>query len=111
MPGTMISRGNVLYEIVIGPTLTPASVAVSTSAEQSFTVQGLQPGDQISEISFSSTQTAGIIISQARVPSANTLTIQFANCGSAAAVPQSGIYSININRPEVGPSPLPTNAA
>lgn len=110
MPGTMLARGNILNSYMFAPSLTPASVAVSTSAEQSFTVQGLQPGDQIAEISFASTQTAGIVITNARVPSANVLTLQFGNMSAAAAVPAAGIYTINVNRPEAGPATLPTTA-
>ena len=110
MPGTMLARGNILNSYMFAPSLTPAAVAVSTSAEQSFTVPGLLPGDQVAEISFASTQTAGIIISQARVPSVNTLTIQFANCAAAAATPASGLYTINVNRPEIGAGVLPATA-
>lgn len=110
MPGTMISRGNILYSFVIGPSLTPAAVAVSTSAEQSFTVQGLQAGDQVSAISAATTQTAGVVITNARVISANTLGISFGNMSSASATPVSGVYQLEINRPEAGAAALPTNA-
>ncbi len=111
MPGTMVPRGNILYSYIIAPSLTPAAVAVSTSAEQIFTVQGLQAGDQISEISFSSTQTAGITITNGRVSAANSLAVQFGNMSAASATPAAGLYSININRPEIGPGTLPTTAA
>lgn len=110
MPGTMLARGNILYSYSIAPSLTPAAVLVSTSAEQIFTVQGLQAGDQVIEANFSSTQTAGIVITNARVSAANSLAIQFGNMSAATATPASGLYSIKVNRPEVGAAALPTTA-
>lgn len=111
MPGTMLPRGNILYSYLVAPSLTPASVAVSTSAEQTFTVQGLVAGDQIACIGAASTQTAGVYIANARVPSADRLIIQFGNSAAAAAVPVAGLYNIHINRPEAGGAALPTTAA
>ncbi len=111
MPGTMIARGNILYSYAIAPSLTPSSVAVSTSAEQTFTVPGFVAGDQIGSIGSASTQTAGIYIANARVPSADRLIIQFGNSGAATATPAAGVYNIEVNRPEAGAAALPTNAA
>ena len=110
MPGTMLSRGNILYAYTIAPSLTPAAVAVSTSAEQTFTIQGLILGDQIGAVGPTTTQTAGIFIVNSRVPSNDRLIIQFGNHGSATATPVSGLYQVEVNRPETGGAALPTTA-
>jgi hypothetical protein len=108
MPGTTIGRGNVLYDYLCGPTLTPASVNANTTAEQTFTVLGLQVGDFV-DVNFQGAQTTGIGISNVRVTAANTLGIQFTNNTGGALVPAAGIYGINVTRTEN--FPLPVNAA
>lgn len=110
MPGTTISRGNILYSFIIAPTLTPAQVNATTAAEQTFTVQGLQAGDQISGISFVGAITNLVSIVNFRVTAANTIGISFANGTGGALTPASGVYLIEVNRPEA-PNNLPTTAA
>ena len=107
MPSTTIGRGNVLLDFIVGPTLTPVAVAGSTAAEQSFTILGLMAGD-VPDVSCSISQTPGIGIGNARVPSNNILTIEFTNSTAGSLTPVSGIYAITICRPEF--LPLPTNA-
>lgn len=110
MPSTTLGRGNILYDYVIGPTLTPASVAASTSAEQSFTIPGLATNDLL-DINFNGTQTAGIGIVNVRVSAANTAAITFANSGTTTVTPASGQYLINVLQLEVSNlSQLPTTA-
>jgi len=107
MPGTTIVRGNILYSFMIGPTLTPASVAANTSAEQSFTVPGLQVGDQV-QVSKPTAQ-AGLIVATARVVSANTMGVTFGNLTAGFLTPTAAeVYAIEVNRPEV--TALPVNA-
>lgn len=101
MPGTTIGRGNLLYDWIIQPSLTPVQVAGSTAAEQSFTVQGLQVGDFV-DVNCNSAQTAGISIGNVRVSANNTLTIEFANSTAGALTPTAGFYNINVSRPETG---------
>lgn len=107
MPSTTICRGNILYNILVGATLTPVAVAQNITAEQSFTVQGLQVNDMV-QVASQVAQTAGISVSNSRVSAANTLTIAFANITGGSLTPVSGSYSIEVNRPEN--LPLPTNA-
>jgi hypothetical protein len=106
MPGTTIGRGNILYNFLIGPNLTPASVAGSTAIEQSFTVAGIQVGDVL-DVNTAVAQTAGITIGNVRA-ALNTIIIQFANSTAAPLTPAAGIHNINIERPEN--VPLPVNA-
>lgn len=107
MPGSTPGRGNIIYDFIIGPTLTPVSVAGSTAAEQSFTVLGLQPFDAV-DVAFNGSQTAGVGIGNARVSALNTLTLEFTNSTAGALTPASGTYLITVCRPEN--LPLPTNA-
>lgn len=108
MPGTTIGRGNVLYDYLIGPNLTPASVGANTSADQNFTIAGLQSGDFV-DVNLQGAQTAGIGIVNAWVSAANVMTIRFQNSTAGALTPAAGIYGINVTRPET--LPLPTNAS
>mgnify|MGYP001157795353 FL=1 len=99
MPGTMISRGNILYAWLISPTLTPVAVAGSTTAEQSFTVGGLVIGDFV-EMYSNAAQTAGLSIGNVRVASANTLTVQFSNSTAGSLTPVAGVYRCLVTRAE-----------
>lgn len=99
MPQTMLSRGNLLYQWMIGPTLTPVSVNANTTAEQSFTIPGLQVGDFV-DVYAAVAQTAGIGIVNNRVSAANTLQIGFANATAGALTPVAGVYYVMISRPE-----------
>jgi len=107
MPSTTIPRGNILLNLAIGPTLTPVSVLANTTAEQTFTINGLVVGDLIS-VYPTAAQTAGIGLVSARVSAANTLAVGFSNSTAGALTPVAGIYNVEINRPEY--LPLPTSA-
>ena len=112
MPQTTIGRGNILYDFVVAPTLTPASVSASSTNEQTFAIPGLLSTDLVAGASSQSAQTAGIGVINVRVSAANTLAIQFANVTTtpASSVPVAGVYVVEIVRPET-PGSLPVNAA
>ncbi len=98
MPINDVVRGNILYSELISVTLSPASVANATSAEQTFTVQGLQVGDFIN-VSKPTTQ-AGLGIVNSRVSAANTLAITFMNTTAATITPTaSEVYTVAVDRP------------
>jgi hypothetical protein len=65
--------------------LSPALVAANTSAEQTFTVNGLAVGD-FAAVSKPTTQ-AGLVIGGARVTAANTLGITFGNLTGVGITP------------------------
>jgi hypothetical protein len=117
MPGTIGSRGNVLYCWMVAPTLTPASVGANTTAEQSFTINGLQVSDFVDvyywgpNTTTPGPQTTGIGIANNRVSAANTLQIGFMNNTGGSLTPAAGVYYLNISRPEVSINQLPTTAA
>jgi hypothetical protein len=75
-------------------TLTPASVAASTTAEQQFTVSGLRAGEVVNVIK--PTLTSQIAIVGCRVVTNNTLGITYANlsAGSTAVTPPAEQYTV-----------------
>ena len=107
MPGTLASGGNILYAWLIGPVLTPVSVAANTTAEQLFSVPGVQLYDNVSGYLLAP-QINGIGISNMRVSAPGQLQIGFSNSTAGALVPTAGLYQICICRPEA--LPLPTTA-
>lgn len=108
MPGTLASGGNILYAYLILPTLSPATVAANTTAEQQFTIPGLQFGDNVSCYYYAGPQVNGIGIVNCRVSANNTLQIGFSNSTAAALTPLAGQYYMCICRPEN--LNLPSNA-
>lgn len=74
--------------------LSPAQVAINTTAEQTFTVTGLEVGDTVIAVNKPTAQ-AGLGIVGFRVSAANTLAITFANVTGTAITPTaSEVYKI-----------------
>lgn len=107
MPSTTISRGNIINTKLFAVSMTPSQVAPNTSAEQVFTIIGVQPGDYIN-CQLGAAQTAGIFIANVRVTAINTVSMQFANITAGALTPVSGTYGFIWGRPEN--LPLDSNA-
>lgn len=81
-------------------TLSPASVAANTTAEQTFTLPGLRVGDVILDVNSAAPQ-AGLGIVGRRVSAANTLGLTFANNTASPIVPTaSTVYSVAWARPD-----------
>lgn len=77
----------------ITATLTPASVATKTTAEQQFTVAGLSLGQLV--VVNKPTSQAGLDIVGVRIVAPNTLGITFANFTAGTLTPTAGeVYSI-----------------
>lgn len=102
MSFSMIS-GNVRAMGVLSPSLTPASVGANTTAEQTFTVTGLQVGDFVA---VSADVQNGVGIVGARVSAAHTLAIRFSNNTGGALTPTAGVYTVLVVRPGSTPGPL-----
>jgi len=97
---TNVLRGNIALSALLGVTLSPASVANATTAEQTFTVTGLQVGDFVN-VTKPTTQ-AGLGIVNSRVSAANTLAITFSNSTAATITPTaSEVYTVAVDRPTV----------
>lgn len=108
MPGNSdISLGNMQLDMLLGVTLSPASVAANTSAEQTFTVNGLVAGDVL--VVQKPTAQAGLGIVGWRVSAQSTLAITFGNFTASPIVPTAAeVYLVNVNRRENFDQPLPT---
>lgn len=100
-----ICRGNLQSTLLLSATLTPVSVNGTTSAEQTFTVNGLLVGDQISAISLQAAWTVLVDIVNSRVSANNTLALSFQNTTGGALTPPAGTYLIEVNRPSITPLP------
>lgn len=72
--------------------LTPSSVAANTTAEQTFTVTGLNSNDVV--IVNKPTLNAGIGIAGVRVSADNTLAITYINATGGSLTPTSETYKI-----------------
>lgn len=105
MPSSTITRGNVLLNLAIAPSLTPVAIAANITAEQTFTITGLLVND-IVRLSSTVAQTAGVIINSSRVSAADTLSVSFGNLTAGSLTPVAGIYSLLIHRPENLPLPV-----
>ncbi len=97
---SMIPRGNVNKLAVVRVTLSPALVAINTTAQQTFTVPGVQVGDVIVNVE-KPTHQAGLGVVGARVTAANTVGITFSNnTGSTITPTASEAYDFVIARPD-----------
>lgn len=87
------SAGTALTQAVVySQTITPASVAAATVAEQTFTVTGLTTADKVfvNHAAFgNATGIAGV-----RVSAADTLAVSFVNPTAGALVPGAGTWNI-----------------
>lgn len=91
------SVGNIQSQWLLSVILSPVSVAANTTVEQSFTVNGILPGDFI-EVNKPTVQAGlGIVNTRAAL---NTLYIGFSNNTAAPIVPTaSEAYQVLISRP------------
>jgi hypothetical protein len=91
--------GNLVKQSVISVTLTPAAIVLNTTAEQTFTVNGLLPGDMV--LVNKPTTQAGLGIVGSRVSAANTLAITFSNnTGSSITPTAAQTYLVLVSRPD-----------
>lgn len=91
--GVATKRPNPVAPLLIySQTLTPASVAANTTAEQSFAVTGVPLSTAVWVNGPAQTPNVGIM--GCRVSSLNNIGITFANPTAAALTPASGVYVI-----------------
>jgi hypothetical protein len=91
--------GNLVKQSVISVTLSPALIVLNTTAEQTFTVNGLLPGDMV--LVNKPTTQAGLGIVGSRVSAANTLAITFSNNTAASITPTAAqAYLVLVSRPD-----------
>jgi len=91
--------GNLVKQSVISVTLSPVAIVLNTTAEQTFTVNGLLPGDMV--LVNKPTTQAGLGIVGSRVSAANTLAITFSNNTAASITPTAAqAYLVLVSRPD-----------
>lgn len=109
MTSTTINRGNIATTILLSTTLAPAATGATSSAEQTFTVPGLLPGDQVSALQFQGAWTVLLDIVNLRVSAKDTLAVSIQNNTGGSLSAPTGTYLLEVNRPES--FPLPSNAS
>jgi hypothetical protein len=98
----IITYGNVASTWVLTISITPAATGAGATVEQSFTVNGLLIGDQVSALNALFAFTSLVDIVNARVSANNTLTISFANNTAGSLTFPSGSFYLEVNRPYPG---------
>lgn len=97
--GSMLPYGNGKGEWVLTVTLSPSSVAGSSTSEQTFTVTGLAMGDFV-ELNKPSHQ-VGLGITNTRVSAVNTLAVTFMNTSNNVVTPTAAeLYTLCVTRPD-----------
>lgn len=87
------ASGTELSQIkVYSQTITPASVAAATVAEQTFTVTGLTTADKVIVNPAAIANSTGI--AGVRVSAADTLAVRFSNPTAGALTPTAGTWNI-----------------
>lgn len=87
------ASGTELSQIkVYSQTITPASVAAATVAEQTFTVTGLTTADKVIVNPAAIANSTGI--AGVRVSAADTLAVRFSNPTAGALTPTAGTWAI-----------------
>jgi hypothetical protein len=95
-----IITGNMQSMGVASLTLSPASVAANTTAEQTFAMPGLLASDVIVNVNKPTAQ-AGLGIVGMRVSAAGTLAMTFSNNTASPIVPTaSQVYLVTWARPD-----------
>lgn len=83
---------------VLTLSLTVSSISAGTSAEQTFTVKGVKPGDAVF-VSKPSLH-AGVGVGNVRVKAADQIAIQFFNTTGSPVTPGAETYQLFVCRPE-----------
>lgn len=94
----LVTYGNVQSTFVLTISITPVATASATTAEQTFTVPGLQTGDQCS-LSANFAYSSLVDYINVRVSAANTLAIAFSNNTAGSLTAPAGVYLLEVNRP------------
>lgn len=98
---TGIKMGNVSGIYLARITIDPASVATITTAEQLFTVPGVQVGDAV--FVCKPTNTTGLGVVNSRASANNQIGITFVNPTAGAVDAASEVYLVAVLRPQSVP--------
>lgn len=96
---TELPYGNIQKLMTMSVVLSPASVAATSTAEQTFNLPGVVPGDQVIDVT-KPTHQVGLAVIAGRVPAAGQITLVFVNPTASPIVPTaSERYSVTVTRP------------
>lgn len=95
----IVTYGNLQSTFLLTVTLTPAATGAGVTLEQTFTIPGLQMGDQVSGITAQFAYSSLVDMDTYRVSAPNTLAIAFSNGTAGSLTAPAGVYYIEINRP------------
>lgn len=98
----IVTYGNLQSTFLLTLTLAPVATAAATTLEQTFTVPGLQLGDQVSGITAQFAYSSLVDMVTYRVSAANTLAIAFSNGSAGSLTAPTGTYYVEVNRPLPG---------
>lgn len=98
----ILAFGNIKATFLLTIALTPVATASATTAEQLFTVPGLQLGDQISGITFLGAFSSLVDMVNYRVSANNQLAIAFSNNTAGSLTYPAGNFYVEVNRPYPG---------
>jgi hypothetical protein len=98
----IVTYGNVQSTFILTISITPVATTNAATVEQSFTVPGLQVGDQVSALTALFAFTSLVDIINARVSAANTLTLAFSNNTAGSLTYPAGSFYLEVNRPVAG---------
>lgn len=100
-----IPRGNVQGIFHVRLNIDVASVAINTTAEQTFSLPGARPSDAV--FVGKPSLNAGLGVVNARISANDTLAITFVNATAGAIDPTAQVYDVLIFRPDVPQSAIP----
>lgn len=106
MPSTTVSRGNILFETILGVQITPGAIAANADSTVTVAVAGALVNDYV-DVFPPGAQTRNVVIIGCWITSAGVMAVQFNNVSAVALTPVAGIYNVNLVRPEN--FPLPAN--
>jgi hypothetical protein len=98
----IVTYGNVQSTFVLTISITPVATAAATTLEQTFTIPGLQAGDQVSAINALFAFSSLVDVVNARVSANNTLALAFSNNTAGSLTYPAGSFYLEVNRPVPG---------
>ena len=105
---SVLPYGNIQKMMTVQITISPVSVGAATAVQQTFTVPGVNVGDQIVDVT-KPTQQVGLAVLPGAVTATNTVGIVFVNPTAGAIVPTAAqTYTLTIIRPEIVNGAYPT---
>lgn len=95
----IITYGNIQSTFILTVSIIPVATGAGVTVEQTFTVPGLQLGDQISGITAQFAFSSMVDMTNYRVSANGVLAIAFSNSTVGSLTFPSGSFYVEVNRP------------